>query len=373
MSLPYTEEHEIFRNSVRRFIEQEIAPHHERWEEEGVVDRELWLKAGQNGLLLTAAPIEYGGGGSDFLSVIVMLEELTKGVHSGPGFRLHSDIVAPYILEYGTEEQKHRWLPKMASGEMIAAIAMTEPSAGSDLQAIRTTAVRDGDDYVITNGAMADLVIVAVKTDPKAGGRGISLIAVEADRAGFEKGRKLKKIGLKAQDTSELFFNDVRVPVSNLLGEEGRGFSYLMTELPRERLIAAAIGQIAAERAFELTAQYAKERHAFGAPLLAMQNTRFVLGELKADVTVGRTFLDDSINLFLRGEMDSTRAAMAKLWCTELEGKVTDKCLQIFGGWGYMWEYPIARLYADARVHRILAGSNEIMKELIARSIEKDG
>jgi acyl-CoA dehydrogenase len=262
---------------------------------------------------------------------------------------------------------------------MIAAVAMTEPSAGSDLQAIRTTAVRDGDDYVIngqktfiSNGAMADFVIVAAKTDPKAGAKGISLIAIEADRLGFEKGRKLKKIGLKAQDTSELFFNDVRVPVSNLLGEEGRGFSYLMNELPRERLIAAAIAQVASERALDLTSEYAAQRHVFGAPLLALQNTRFVLGEVKADVTVGRTFLDDTINLFLKGEMDATRAAIAKLWCTELEGKATDKCLQIFGGWGYMWEYPIARLYADARVHRILAGSNEIMKELIARSIERE-
>lgn len=378
MALPFTEEHEMFRNSVRRFIADEIAPHHDRWEEEGIVDRELWRKAGAQGLLLTAAPSEYGGGGSDFLSVLVMLEELTRGVHSGPGFRLHSDIVAPYILEYGTEEQKLRWLPQMASGEMVAAIAMTEPSAGSDLQAIRTTAVKNGDEYVIngqktfiSNGAMADLVIVACKTDPKAGGKGISLICIEADRPGFEKGRKLKKIGLKAQDTSELFFQDVRVPVANLLGEEGKGFSYLMRELPRERLIAAAIAQVAAELALELTSEYAKTRHAFGAPLLAMQNTRFVLGSVKTEVAVGRTYLDESVNLFLAGAMDSTRAAMAKLWCTEMEGRVVDQCLQIFGGWGYMWEYPIARLYADARIHRILAGSNEIMKELVARSIER--
>jgi alkylation response protein AidB-like acyl-CoA dehydrogenase len=366
----------MFRRSVQMFIQREIAPHHDRWEEEGIVDRGLWLKAGEAGLLLTGVSSESGGGGGDFLMTLVMLEELVRGVYSGPGFRLHSDIVAPYIEHIGTEDQKQRWLPKMATGETVAAIAMTEPSAGSDLQAMRTTAIRDGDDYVvngqktfISNGAMADLVVVAVKTDPAAGAKGISLLVVEAHREGFSKGRKLKKLGMKAQDTAELFFSDVRVPTSNRLGEEGKGFLYLMRELPRERLIAAAIGQVAAEAALEWTSGYAKSRHAFGGALINLQNTRFVLGEIKTEVTVGRVFLDDCINLLLEAKLDTTRAAMAKLWCTELEGRVLDRCLQIFGGYGYMWEYPIARAYADARIHRILAGSSEVMKELVARTL----
>lgn len=376
MAPSYTEEHEMFRRSVRSFIEREIAPHHERWEDEGIVDRDLWRKAGEAGLLLTGIAPEYGGGGGDFLMTLIMTEELTRGVFSGPGFRLHSDIVAPYIEHLGTEEQKQRWLPAMARGDMVAAVAMTEPGAGSDLQAIRTTAIRDGDDYIvngqktfISNGSMADLVVVAVKTDPAEGAKGTSLLVMEADRPGFGKGKRLKKLGLKAQDTSELFFDDVRVPVANRLGEEGKGFAYLMRELPRERLIAAAIGVIAAEAALEWTIDHVKSRKAFGGTLLDLQNTRFVLGELKTEVEIGRTFLDDCTLLLMRGELDATRAAMAKLWCTELEGRVIDRCLQLFGGYGYMWEYPIARAYADARIHRILAGSNEIMKELVARSL----
>ncbi|ATE64261.1 acyl-CoA dehydrogenase family protein [Rhizorhabdus dicambivorans] len=376
MALPYTEEHDMFRRSVRAFVEREIAPHHERWEDEGIVDRDLWRKAGGAGLLLTGIASEYGGGGGDFLMTLIMTEELTRGVFSGPGFRLHSDIVAPYIEHLGTEEQKRRWLPAMASGEMVAAVAMTEPGAGSDLQAIRTTAIRDGDDYVvngqktfISNGSMADLVVVAVKTDPAEGARGTSLLVIEAERAGFAKGKRLKKLGLKAQDTAELYFDDVRVPVANRLGEEGKGFAYLMRELPRERLIAAAIGVIAAEAALDWTIDHVKSRKAFGGTLFDLQNTRFVLGELKTEVEIGRTFLDDCTLLLMRGGLDATRAAMAKLWCTELEGRVIDRCLQLFGGYGYMWEYPIARAYADARVHRILAGSNEIMKELVARSL----
>jgi alkylation response protein AidB-like acyl-CoA dehydrogenase len=376
MSLPYTHEHHQFRDSVRAFIRKEIAPHHERWEEQGIVDREVWRKAGAAGLLLTSIPLEYGGGGGDFLMSQVMLEELVKGVFSGPGFRLHSDIVAPYILHFGTEEQKRAWLPRMASGELVAAIAMSEPSAGSDLAAIRTTAVLDGTDYIvngqktfISNGAMADLVIVAVKTDPEAGAKGISLLVIESDRPGFARGRRLKKLGMKAQDTSELFFSNVRVPVTNRLGEPGKGFNYLMRELPQERLIAASLSLVAAESAYAWTVEHVKTRKAFGAPLFSMQNTRFVLAEIKSEITVGRVFLDDCIQLHLAGQLDGTRAAMAKLWLTELEGRVLDRCLQLFGGYGYMWEYPIARAYADARVHRILAGSNEIMKELVARSI----
>jgi alkylation response protein AidB-like acyl-CoA dehydrogenase len=376
MPLPYTEEHEIFRRSVQAFIQREIAPHHARWEDEGMVDREVWSKAGAAGLLLTGIPPEYGGGGGDFLMAQIMLEELVRGVFSGPGFRLHSDIVAPYILHFGTEAQKQRWLPCMATGELVTAIAMTEPSAGSDLQALKTTAIRDGDEYVIngqktfiSNGTMADLVIVAAKTDPTARAKGVSLVVVESDRTGFSRGRRLKKLGMKAQDTAELFFDDVRVPVDNRIGEEGKGFSYLMRELPQERLIAASIGLVAAEAAFGWTVEHVKTRHAFGSPLFSLQNTRFVLAEVKTEVAVGRSFLDECINLHLAGKLDETRAAMAKLWCTELEGRVLDKCLQFFGGYGYMWEYPIARAYADARIHRILAGSNEIMKELVARSI----
>jgi alkylation response protein AidB-like acyl-CoA dehydrogenase len=376
VTLSYSEEHDIFRRSVQSFIAREVAPHHERWEEQGCVDRDVWRKAGEAGLLLTGISSEYGGGGGDFLMTLIMLEELVRGVYSGPGFRLHSDIVAPYIEHFGTPEQKSRWLPLMASGEMIGAIAMTEPNAGSDLQKIRTAAVRDGDDYIvngqkifISNGALADLVLVAVKTDPKAGAKGISILAIEADRPGFTKGRKLKKLGMKAQDTAELFFTDVRVPVSNRLGEEGKGFAYLMTELPRERLIASALAQVAAEFALEWTVAYAKERQMFGGRLFDLQNTRFVLSEIKAEVTVGRVFLDDCIQLLMDGKLDSSRAAMAKLWCSELEGRVLDRCVQLFGGYGYMWEYPITRAYADARVHRILAGSNEVMKELISRTL----
>jgi acyl-CoA dehydrogenase len=368
----------MFRTSVQRFIEREIAPYHEQWEEAGVLDRSVWRKAGEQGLLLITAPVEYGGGGGDFLMVNIFSEELVKGAFSGPGFRVHSDIVAPYLVNIGNEEQKRKWLPKMASGELIGAIAMTEPSAGSDLKTLRTTAVRDGDEYVIngqktfiTNGALADLFVVAVKTDPRADSKGVSLIVVEAERSGFERGRKLKKIGLKAQDTAELFFNDVRVPASNLLGEEGKGFRYLMEELPRERLLTASIAQLSAERAVELTCEYVKERQAFGGPLMALQNTRFVLAEAKTEVMAGRAFMDECINLFIEGNLDAPRAAMVKLWTSEMEGRVIDKCLQLFGGWGYMWEYPIARFYADARVHRIYAGSSEIMKEIIARSLEK--
>jgi len=377
MPLPYTDVHEMFRNSVQRFVEREVAPYHESWEEAGIVDRAIWKKAGEQGLLLITAPEEYGGGGGDFLMVNIFLEEMLKGVYTGPGFRVHSDIVAPYIVNLGTEEQKKRWLPKMASGEMIGAIAMTEPSAGSDLKAIRTTAVRDGDEYVIngqktfiTNGEHSDLIIVVAKTDPNAGSKGISLIVVEADRPGFKKGRRLKKIGLKAQDTTELFFDDVRVPLSNILGEENRGFVHLMTELPRERLIAAAVAQVGAESAVRLATEYARERHVFGGPLMAMQNTRFTLADVTTEVTVGRIFLNDCICRFLEDDLDGTHAAKAKLWCSERAGTVIDKCLQLFGGWGYMSEYPIARLYADARVYRIYAGSSEIMKEIIARSIE---
>ncbi|HVY43106.1 MAG TPA: acyl-CoA dehydrogenase family protein [Hyphomicrobiaceae bacterium] len=379
MPIPRTvfkEEHEIFRKSVRAFIEREIAPYHDQWEKDGAVSREVWRKAGDAGLLLTGIPEEYGGGGSDFLMSAVVIEELARGLYSGPGFRLHSDIVAPYILHYGSEEQKRTWLPKMAKGEVITAIAMTEPGTGSDLQGIRTTAIAKGNELVIngqktfiTNGQLADLVIVACKTDPKEGAKGVSLVLVEADRAGFKRGRNLQKLGNKAQDTSELFFEDVRVPPSNMLGEEGRGFQYLMQELPQERLIVGVAAVAIMEAALEWTLAYTRERKAFGRPIADFQNSRFKLAEVKTEVQVARVFLDKCLELHVAGKLDVPTAAMQKWWLTELEGKVLDVCLQLHGGYGFMWEYPIARAYADARVHRIFAGTTEIMKEIVARSL----
>jgi acyl-CoA dehydrogenase len=305
-----------------------------------------------------------------------MIEEMAKRVFTAPGFRLHSDIVAPYILHYGSEEQKRTWLPKMAKGEVISAIAMTEPGTGSDLQSIRTTALRRGNELVvngqktfITNGGLADIVIVAAKTDTTAGAKGVSLVLVECDRPGFKRGRNLKKIGQNAQDTAELFFEDVRVPPSNVLGEEGRGFACLMNQLPRERLLVA-IGAVAImEAALQWTIDYTRERKAFGKSLVEFQNTRFKLAEVKTEVTVARVFLNHCLALFLEGKLDATTAAMSKWWLTELDNKVLDTCLQLFGGYGYMLEYPIARAYADARVHRIYAGTTEIMKELVARAL----
>jgi alkylation response protein AidB-like acyl-CoA dehydrogenase len=372
----FREDHTLFRASVKRFIEREIAPHHARWEKEGKVSRELWKKAGEAGLLLTDLPTEYGGGGADFLTSVILIEEMTRGVYTGPGFRVHSDICAPYLLHYGSEQQKKKWLPKMARGETIAAIAMTEPGTGSDLQGIRTSAVRNGNEYIvngqktfITNGQLADLVIVVCKTDISQGAKGTSLILIERERAGFTRGRNLEKIGMHAQDTSELFFSDVRVPVENLLGGEGCGFTQLMEELPRERLVIAVTAVAMMEAAFEWTLAYTRERKVFGRPIADFQNSRFKLAEVKTDITVARTFLNNCIDRYMSGALDVTTAAMAKYWLTELEGRVLDTCLQLFGGYGYMWEFPIARAYADARIHRIFGGANEIMKELIARSL----
>jgi len=376
MKLPYTAEHDDFRTTVRRFIDKEIAPHHAQWEKDGVVSRELWRKAGAAGLLLTDVPDTYGGGGGDFLTISVLTEELLRGMYTGPGFRVHSDIVARYILHYGNEAQKQHWLPRMASGDVVGAIAMTEPGTGSDLQGVRTTAIRDGDDYVIsgqktfiTNGQLADLIIVIAKTDASAGAKGVTLIMVEADRAGFARGRNLEKIGLKAQDTSELFFDNVRVPVGNRLGDEGRGFGYLMQELPRERLLIG-IGAVAAmEAVLDWTLAYTRERKAFGKAIIDFQNSRFKLAEVKTEVNIARVYLDHCIALHMDGELDVPTAAMCKLWLTECYGRVVDTCLQLHGGYGYMWEYPIARAYADARVQRIFGGSSEIMKEIIGRSL----
>ncbi|WP_072387201.1 acyl-CoA dehydrogenase family protein [Hyphomicrobium sp. CS1BSMeth3] len=379
MAIPRTvfgEEHEMFRATVKDFIEREIAPHHDKWEKDGIVPRELWRKAGEAGLLLTGIPEEYGGAGANFLMSAILIEEMSKGLYSGPGFRLHSDIVAPYILHYGSEEQKRSLLPRMARGEIVTAIAMTEPGTGSDLQGIRTTAVRQGNELIvngqktyITNGQLADVIIVAAKTDPGEGAKGISLVIVEADRPGFARGRNLEKIGNKAQDTSELFFDNVRVPPSNVLGAEGKGFSHLMQELPQERLIVGLAAVAIMEAALEWTLAYTRDRKAFGRPIADFQNSRFKLAEVATEVQVARVFVDKCLELHIAGQLDVPTAAMQKWWLTEVEGRVLDICLQLHGGAGFMWEYPIARAFADARVHRIFAGTTEIMKEIVARSL----
>ncbi len=372
----YGEAHEIFRSQVRRFMADEIAPHHERWEDQGFVDRDAWLQAGALGFLCATMPEAYGGAGADRRYSAILMEEQARIGATGPGFSLHSDIVAPYINAYGSEEQKRQWLPKMAAGEVIGAIAMTEPGTGSDLQAIKTSAKRDGNELVIngaktfiTNGWHADLVIVVAKTDPAGGAKGTSLVLVEGGREGFTKGRRLKKIGLKAQDTSELNFQDVRVPITNLLGAEGNGFVYLMQELAWERLQVAIMAVAAAEAAIAGTIAYTKQRRAFGKAIAEFQNTRFKLAELRTETQIGRVFVDKCLELVCDDKLDVETAAMAKYWTTDLQCKVVDECLQLHGGYGYMWEYPIARAYADARVQRIYAGTNGIMKELIARGL----
>jgi alkylation response protein AidB-like acyl-CoA dehydrogenase len=373
----YTPEHEMFRDTCRRFFEKEVTPFHMKWEEEGIVPRELWRKAGEQGLLCTAMPEEYGGAGADFLYSAIMIEEQGRAIASGPAFSLHNDIVVPYLLRYGTEEQKKRWIPKACSGELLTAIAMTEPGTGSDLQGVKTSAVMDGNHWVIngsktfiSNGQLADLVVVVAKTDPKLGAKGTSLIVVERGTEGFKRGRNLEKIGMKAQDTSELFFDNVRVPADNLLGDgTGMGFIQLMQQLPQERLVIAIQAVAAIEAAMAHTVAYVKERKAFGKPIIDFQNTRFKLAELKTKALVCRTFVDDCTAKHLRGELDVATAAMAKYHATDLQCALIDECLQFFGGYGYMWEYPIARLYADARVQKIYGGTNEIMKELIGRTL----
>ncbi len=380
MTIPrtiFSDEHRQFAESVDRFIEVEVAPHYERYEEQGYIDREVWLKAGESGYLCTSMPEEYGGAGADKLYSVVLFEQpARRAVQNLLGMLLHSEIVAPYLLHYGSEFLKRKYLPRMATGELIGAIAMTEPAAGSDLQGIRTTAVRDGDHYVlngsktfITNGFHCDLVIVVAKTDPGKGAKGTSLFVVDTTMAGFSKGRRLKKIGMKAQDTGELFFDNVRVPVDNLLGQENRGFAYLMTELPWERLQIAITAVAQMEAAIDWTSLYCRERRAFGKEIMQFQNTQFTLAEAMTEVQIARVFIDRCIELHIKGELDATAASMAKYWCTDLQSKVLDACLQLHGGYGYMWEYPIARAWADSRVARIYGGSNEIMKELIARQL----
>lgn len=376
----FTPDHLAFRDSYQRFCDREIAPHHAAWEEQGYVDRALWRKAGDNGFLCMTMEPEYGGAGADRLYAVAQMEVHAQGGWSGVGFGLHTNIVAPYVARYGTAEQKSRYLPPMARGEMIGAIAMSEPAAGSDLQGIKATAIRQpGGSYLlsgsktfITNGWHCDLVIVVAKTDPAAGAKGISLLLVERGMPGFEKGQRLKKLGLKAQDTSELFFDKVEVPADNLLGGpqmEGRGFFCLMQELPWERL-QIAIGAVAgAQAAIDQTVAYVQQRKVFGTTVGSFQNTRFKLAELQTEVQIARVFVDTCIELVLRDALDTATASMAKYWCSDLHCKVVDECVQLFGGYGYMWEYPIARAYADARVQRIYGGTNEIMKEVITRSM----
>jgi alkylation response protein AidB-like acyl-CoA dehydrogenase len=373
----FTAEHEQFRQAVRRFVQKEVAPYYDQWEQDGCVTRALWQKAGAQGLLGVNLPEAYGGGqADDFRYSAVVIEELMHANAPGVGFSLHSDVAAPYIVAYGTAEQKARWLPGIAAGELILAIAMTEPSAGSDLAAVRTTARREGDVYIlngqktfITNGLLSDLVIVVAKTDPDAGRKGISLLVVERPMAGFRRGRKLEKIGLHAQDTAELFFDNVAVPAANLLGEEGKGFAYLMSNLPQERLTIAIKAVAACEFGLAVTTQYCRERTAFGHPIGSFQASRFALAEMQTETQIARVFVDRCIEELNAGQLSSETAAMAKWWTTELEGRVLDRCLQLHGGYGYMLEYPIARAYLDARVQRIYGGTNEIMKEIIGRSL----
>jgi len=372
----FSDEHEMFREAARRFIATEITPFHGEWEKAGVVPRELWNKAGEAGLLCPNVPTEYGGPGANFLYNVVITEELGRAGATGPQFTVHSDMVATYILSFGNEAQKSQWLPKMVSGEIVGAIGLTEPGGGSDLKAMRTRAQRDGDDYVIngqktyiSNGQLCDIVVLACKTDPEAGAKGVSLIVVETDRPGFQRGRRLEKLGLKAQDTSELFFNDVRVPVANRLGEEGAGFRMAMHKLAHERLIIAVNAVATCEAVLEWTVAYTRERKAFGTPIAAFQNTRFKVAELAALVQSARVFIDRCIELAVEDKLDSTDAAMAKMVASELQCRVVDECLQFFGGYGYTLDYPIAHAYIDARVRRIAGGSSEVMREIVSRKI----
>ena len=372
----FREDHEMLRETMRRFIERECRPRQAQWDADGRVDRETWLKAGREGLLCTTLDPRWGGAGGDFGHSAVIIEELARSGIGGPGFGLHSDVIAPYIERLGTEAQKEKWLPRCVSGEVILAIAMSEPGAGSDLKAIRTTARREGDEYVIngaktfiSNGLNCDLVVVVVKTEPELGAKGVSLVLVEADRPGFRKGRKLEKMGQEAADTAELFFDDVRVPVGNLLGEENRGFGYLMQELAQERFVIALGAASKMEAMFLETVRYTKERMVFGKPLFDMQNTRFKLAEIKARTTAVRMMVDQYLAEHLRRRLTVEEGAIAKLYSTEELGRALDELLQLYGGYGYMMEYPIARAFVDSRVTRIYGGTSEVMKEVISRKL----
>jgi acyl-CoA dehydrogenase len=374
----FREEHELFRKSFRQFLEREVVPNQERWREAGIVDRDAWKKAGENGFLCPWMEEEYGGAGGDFLHSVIIMEELARVWESGFALSLHSDVCVPYIHSFGNEEQKKRWLPGCASGEYVTAVAMTEPGTGSDLAALTTTAVRDGDEYVIngaktfiSNGIHCDLCIVAAKTDPdpKNAHRGISIFVIEGDRKGFIKSKKLKKMGMLSQDTAELVFEDCRVPVANRLGDEGMGFMFLMQKLQQERLVVAIASQAGAERVLQETIQYCQDRKAFGKPISKFQNTQFKLVECATEIEVGRAFLDRLVAEHTAGKYLVKECSMAKLWQTEMGQRVVDTCLQFFGGYGYMLEYPVTRAYMDARVQRIFAGTNEIMKIIIAKQM----
>ena len=372
----FSAEHETFRDTVRKFIAREIAPHHAQWEADGVVPRELWRKAGAAGMLCCTIPEEYGGLGADYLFDVVVFEEMARSGFTGPGFMIHCDLVATYIKSFGSEAQKREWLPKMVSGDAIGSLAMTEPHAGSDLKAIRTKAVRDGNDFVISgqkvfisNGQMCNVIVLATKTDSAAGAKGVTLFLLDTSLPGFRRGKNLHKLGMKAQDTSEMFFDEIRVPASAMLGEEGRGFELMMTKLAQERLAQAIRSATVAETVIEWTIDYTANRKAFGKTIADFQNTQFKLAELKTEAVVGRQFTDKCIQTFMRGELDAIDAAMAKMWLSNMHCKVVDECLQLFGGWGYMWEYPIARAYADARIVKIAGGSIEVMKHIIGRQL----
>jgi alkylation response protein AidB-like acyl-CoA dehydrogenase len=373
----YEQEHEDFRASVRTFLDKEVVPFHDQWEKDGQVSREVWTKAGAAGLLCFDVAEEYGGAGvKDFRYNTVVAEEMARVGASGPGFPVHSDIIVPYIAALGTDEQKQRWLPGLVSGEIISAIAMTEPGAGSDLQGIRTSAIDKGDHYVlngsktfISNGILSDLVIVVCRTDPDAGHKGISLLVVERGMKGFDRGRNLDKVGMKAQDTAELFFDNVEVPKQNLLGAEGTGFVSLMMNLPQERISIAAMAVAAIEHVLDLSLAYAKERTAFGKPIGSFQHNRFVLAEMATNAHVARVFVNDCILKLNAGEVDTTLASMAKWWTTELQKQVVDAGVQLHGGYGYMMEYPIAKAFTDSRIQTIYGGTTEIQKEIIGRSL----
>jgi acyl-CoA dehydrogenase len=371
----FREEHDMFRDMVRKFVEREIAPYHHQWEKDGVVPRDLWLKAGEAGLLCCTVPERYGGLGLDYLFDVVVFEEMARSGFTGPGFMIHCDLVATYVRSFGTEEQKSQWLPKMVKGEAIGSLGMTEPHAGSDLKNIRTRAVRDGDDYVIngqkvfiSNGQSCDVLVLATRTPGDTHG-GITLFLVDAALPGFIRGRNLEKVGLKAQDTSELFFENLRVPAAAMLGAEGHGFQLMRQKLAQERLAQAIRSATVAETVIEWTIDYTSQRKAFNKTIGDFQNTQFKLAELKTEAVIGRVFTDECIERFMAGKLDEVDAAMAKMWLSNLHCKVVDECLQLFGGWGYMWEYPIARAYADARVIKIAGGSIEIMKHIIGRSL----
>jgi len=368
----------MLQDATRKFFAREFVPHREEWTQAGIVARDTWDKAGRAGLLCAEIPTEYGGGGGTYLHETVVAEEQLRAGLSGWGNQVHSQIVAPYLWRYGNEDQRQRWLPKMASGEMVGAIAMTEPDTGSDLQNIRATALKDGDEYIvngsktyISNGQHCDLVIVVVKTDPSLGAKGISLIVVETNNPGFKRGRNLTKLGQSAADTSEMFFEDCRVPLDNLLGEaEGKGFIQLMNQLPQERLNIAQAAVVEMERAIEVTLEFVKQRKAFGKRILDFQNTRFKLAEAKTEALIARTFVDQCLIKHIDGKLDAATASMAKYWCTQKQNEIVDECLQLHGGAGYMDEYEISRMYKDARVQKIYGGTNEIMKELIGRTLD---